>query len=155
MTALVFKKIGSLLIGCLWMGMAIAQAPNGAADGRDSYYQRAEASHAAYLLLRSIDKGDYAGLWSKATIKAKSGLNESAWGSALSGMRKVFGSYKDRTEIGYGFSDRMSSGERGVFYVVKFKTQFSGMTADEKLVLSYEDGGWRLGGYFLQPHGSQ
>jgi hypothetical protein len=150
-----FKRIVFLLIACLWAGLATAQNQNGAEGVPDSYYQRAEASHAAYLLLRSIDKNDYAGPWKKATAKARSGLNEGAWVATMSGMRKAFGSYKDRTEIGYGFSTRMSSGESGIFYAVKFKSQFSGMTVEEKLVLSLENGEWRLGGYFLQPHGSQ
>lgn len=49
----------------------------------------------------------------------------------------------------------MSNGEKGIFYAIVFKTQFSLLTAEEKIILSYEGGEWKLAGYFLKTYGAK
>ena len=121
----------------------------------DGYYQRSEANYATYRYLRAMDGGNYASLWKSTSPLARNGLTESSWTTTVANMRKLFGLYKERTEEGYGFSSQMSNGEKGVFYAIVFKTQFSLLTAEEKIILSHEGGEWKIAGYFLKTYGAK
>lgn len=115
-----------------------------------SYYQLAEAEHAVYTTLRLMDSGNHRELWKRAGNKARGGLTESAWIETVTAMRKTFGSYRDRKAERSGFSDQMDGGEKGLVYGVIFQTQFSSMAAEEKVIMTFEAGEWKLAGYFLK-----
>lgn len=144
-----------LLIAAAFSFSAIGQTNEGAVAGRGTYYQRGEANQATLQILKLMDAGDYANLWSQSSRIATKDMSEEAWLGLLKGIRATFGTYKDRMEERIGFSNKISTGETGIFYAVGFKSEFSSMVVEEKVILSLEDGQWRLAGYFLQPYRSK
>jgi hypothetical protein len=144
-----------LVVAALLSFPAAGQSESTQKDSDISYYQRSEASYAVYGFLRAMDSGNYASLWKKTAPIAQRGLTEGSWASTLANMRKTFGSYKNRNEERHGFSKQMSSGEKGTFYAVVFQSQFSTLTAEEKVIVSHEGGEWKLAGYFLKTYSTK
>jgi hypothetical protein len=141
------NKILIILAGIAFAASSMAQT-RGAVQ--TSYYQLAEVEHAAYSTLRLMDSGNYRELWKKTANKARGGMTESAWIETVTSVRKTFGSYRDRKAERSGFSDQIDGGEKGLFYGVIFQTQFSSMAAEEKVIMAFEAGEWKLAGYFLK-----
>ncbi len=141
-----------LLIAATFSLSTIAQSNDNAVTGRGSYYQRGEANHAVLQALKLMDAGDYANLWNQCSRIATKDMSEEAWQSVLKGIRATFGTYKDRMEERIGFSSKISTGETGIFYAVGFKSEFSSMVVEEKVIMSLENGQWKLAGYFMQPY---
>lgn len=131
---------------------AIAQTNETAVVDRGTYYQRGEVNHAVLHVLKLMDAGDYANLSSQTSRIATKDMSEDASQSVLKGIRAAFGTYKDRVEERIGFSSKMLTGETGKFYAVVFKSEFASMVVEEKVIMSLEDGQWKLAGYFLQPY---
>ena len=133
----------------------ISQSGTTPAERVVSYYQRSEENYAAYNFLQAMDSGNYVSLWKKNSPIAKNGLTESSWTTTLVNIRKIFGLYKDGIEERYDFSSQMSNGEKGTFYALIFKPQFSTLTAEEKIILSYENSEWKLAGYFIKTYSAK
>lgn len=148
------KQISKMKKSALLLFVAMAMATSSLAQTKPpiqpNYYQLAEAEYAVYKTLRLVDSGNYRELWKRTTTKARGGLTESAWIETVASMRKVFGTYRDRKVERQGFSDKASDGDKGLFYLVVFQTEFSSLPAEEKMILVFEEGEWKLMGYFLK-----
>lgn len=153
---MIMRKARAILVGVLSGLVVSAAAQQSTTQSHGlSYYERAEVQYAVYGILRAADRGDWATLWKKTSPIGRQRLSESAWSRVLSDMRHTVGDYENRNEIAMGTADEITDGTKCRCAVFEFHANFSKLAADEKVIVSFEDGEWKLAGYFLKPSGSR
>lgn len=137
------------LLTLVFLPNIVSASGSGGNEELVDYYQTAEAQYVIYGLLKSIDEKNYNAAWDASNAVLRQSVSKESWLATVSGMRDMFGAYKSRIEIGRGLADKARNGPQGIYYGVAFKSKFSKMNAEEKIVLSLENGTWKLAGYFL------
>lgn len=150
---MIIRDARSIVIGYFLSGLVVSAAAQQAPTQSHglSYYEAAEVQYAVYGILRAMDNGDFATLWKKASPIGRQRLSESAWNRAMLGIRHTVGDYKNRKEAAMGTADEITDGTKCRCAVIEFHANFSQLAADEKVVVSFEEGEWKLAGYFLKP----
>ena len=106
----------------------------------------------AAIWISGIDAGKYSQSWKDAAVFFQSAITESAWVSALEGMRKPLGAVKSREIRAVDKANKLPGAPDGEYFVIQFDTSFSAKAeAVETVTFKLEeDGGWKAAGYFVR-----
>ena len=111
-----------------------------------------DAARLAQEWLAHVDGGNYAQSWKDAAARFKASVTEEKWVGAMNQVRQPLGSVSAREFSDATFANELPRAPKGDYWVVKFKTTFEAITANEVVTLTAEtDGSWRVVGFFIRP----
>lgn len=101
-------------------------------------------------IVHRIDDGKYDQVWEESSDIMKRTASKFAMKAMLSNLRKPLGKPSPRGRPTIGFTDNIDWNlPKGEYALMGVDTTFGTRVVHEKLVLSREQGRWKLAGYFL------
>lgn len=99
-----------------------------------------------------VDTGDYAQSWKEAAARFKASVSQDRWVAAMNQVRQPLGAVSARELVEATFTNEVPRAPKGDYWVVKFKTTFEAITANELLTFAAEpDGTWRVSQFYIRP----
>jgi hypothetical protein len=125
------------------LAFAADPAPAGSAE---------ESTKLATAWLALVDAGNYPESWKQAAARFKASVTEAKWSEVMAQVRQPLGSVSAREFAEATFAHELPRAPKGNYWVVKFKTTFEAITANEVVTLTAEpDGSWHVVGFFIRP----
>ena len=113
--------------------------------------KEAAAEAAARGWLVHLDAGDYAKSWSAAGTLFKRQLTAQAWAGAAAGVRDPLGALRSREKKAAQRAGSLPGAPDGEYMVMQFDSSFANKKAAVETVTTvFEDGVWRVIGYFIR-----
>lgn len=101
-------------------------------------------------IVHRIDDGKYDLVWEESSDLMKRTAPKFAMKTTLSSLRKPLGKPSPRGRPAIGFTDNIDWNlPKGEYALMEFDTTFGRKVVHEKLVLSREQGTWKLAGYLI------
>ena len=141
-------RFGALLAALLG---ALACGPRG--DARDVEV----ATELASNFLRKLDT-DAASTWRELASPLRASVLEAEWPAQIAQMRAPLGRPVARELASAAYTDALVDAPAGAYFMVEFESQFSEAACGERVVAMFEDGAWRVAGYFVlntRPRGAR
>jgi hypothetical protein len=136
-------------------GAPAAAAPQTLVDPA-SADESATASVAAAAFLERVDADDVAATWASASPSLKQSVAEATWNTGISGLRAAAGDLESRHFTTVGVSDAVPDAPPGHYAFVFYRTDFArAKDVEEKVVLHWHDGAWKVAGYHLSARAGQ
>lgn len=111
-----------------------------------------ESTKLAQTWLKLVDDGNYAQSWKEAASRFRASVTEEKWVGAMSQVRQPLGMVNSRELAEATFATELPRAPNGEYWVVKFKTGFEAVKANEVVTLMVDtDGQWRVVGFFIRP----
>ncbi len=131
----------ALLLVLLLLGAA-ACGPRG--DERDVDL----AAGVAGEFLKTLDD-DAAAAWVDLASPLRDRVTEAEWAAQIAQMRAPLGKPVARELQRATYADGLVDAPPGSYFVVEFGSQFSRARCGERVVARFENGAWRVAGYFV------
>lgn len=113
--------------------------------------QAAVATKAARAIVEAIDRLEYERVWDQSSPIFKRLSSRMVFIKMLEYTRGRLGKPDPGRTGGVGFSERVDAKlPKGQYAVVIVHSTYGGKPLEEKLVMSMEEGQWKLVGYFIQ-----
>jgi hypothetical protein len=110
------------------------------------------ASKLALGWIAHVDASEYAQSWKEASVRFKASVTEEKWVAAMNQVRQPLGNVGAREFAEGTFANELPRAPKGEYWVVKYRTNFEGVSANEVVTLTADpDGAWRVVGYFIRP----
>lgn len=110
-----------------------------------------EASAAARKWVGLLDAGQWDASWQAAAAMFKTQLTSAQWTTTIQSVRQPLGRVSSRALQSAMQTKTLPGAPAGDYQVLQFQTRFAGKPdAVETIVLSRENGGWRVSGYFIR-----
>lgn len=111
-----------------------------------------DSSRLAQAWLQLVDNADYAESWKQAASRFRASVSQDRWVGMMNQVRQPLGSVSAREFTEATFTNEQPRAPKGNYWVVKFKTTFEAITANEVVTLTAEaDGSWHVVGFFIRP----
>jgi opacity protein-like surface antigen len=134
----------AFLLGCL-MTVALTFAVSAAPD------DGAQAQAAAQAWLALVDGGKYADSWTQAAAAFRAQVDQNKWVSQIKPARDQFGPLVSRKPFNVNLTKSLPGAPDGDYAITRFQTDFANKKqALETVVMTLENGQWRVGGYFIK-----
>lgn len=111
--------------------------------------EREAAIVEANRFLAEVDQGHIDEVWLKLSVLMTANIRLSDWKDVLARMHKDIGANKSRNLSEIGFTNGLADIPAGRYYVIHFRSEFERASALEELVVSLEEGVWKVGGYVV------
>ena len=114
------------------------------------------ATAVAQEFLTTIDD-DAAAAWIDLASPLRDRVSEADWTAQIATMRAPLGKPAARELQRAAYVDGLVDAPPGRYFVVEFASQFSRARCGERVVTMFENGAWRVAGYFVldtQPNAS-
>lgn len=123
------------------------------AFGADSKTLTVDAAGAlAKEWLAHVDGGEYAQSWKEAATRFRAAVTEEKWVAMMEQVRRPLGNVSARELVEATYTNEVPRAPKGDYWIVKLKTSFEGVTANELVTLTLDgEQGWRTVGYFIRP----
>jgi len=109
------------------------------------------ASSAARKWVRMLDDGQWDASWRAAGMMFKTQLTSAQWATTIQSVRQPLGRASSRTLQSAVQTKTLPGAPAGDYQVLQFQTLFANKPdAIETVVLSREQAGWRVNGYFIR-----
>lgn len=137
------------LLGCK---VQFNHGPGESAQPRSgSEAEQAAIRATASEVLALLDAEQWDKAWSGAGTPLKQTAPLSAFTMGVRASRAMFGAPKSRTIVGYQFPDSLEGAPPGQYGIVFYGSDFAKVEGvQEQVVLIYENGKWRLAGYWAE-----
>lgn len=115
------------------------------------------ATGVAEKFLRALDAGDANETWRELASPLRAAVPEANWPAQIAGMRAPLGRPVAHQLVSATFTETLADAPPGKYFVVEFESRFSDAAAGERVVPMFENGAWRVSGYFIRntrPHGA-
>lgn len=133
------RRLSGVFLAFLLAGTALAGEKEAAAEA------------AARGWLVHLDAGDYAKAWSNAGVLFKRQLTSQAWEDIASGVRAPMGALRSRGARAAQRASSLPGAPDGEYVVLQFDSSFANKkVAVETVTAVFEDGVWRVVGYFIR-----
>jgi len=109
--------------------------------------ERTEAFSFASELLQSLDRGE--DIYPQVAPFLREVAPKPAFDATLSGLRGWVGTLKSREAKSYGYTESLEDAPPGHYFVISYDSEFQNGDAEEKVVVTYDETGYALAGYFL------
>ncbi|MDB4983565.1 MAG: hypothetical protein JWM82_4317 [Myxococcales bacterium] len=110
-----------------------------------------EATKAAQTWLALIDAGKYGESWDAAAKVFQGAITRERWASTLTGVRGPLGKLGTRGVKSAQLRTSLPGAPDGKYVVVQFKSSFAQKkSAIETVTPYFEDGAWKVSGYFIK-----
>ena len=107
-----------------------------------------EARTAALEWLGLIDAGDYARAYAEEPARLRAATTEGQFMRSMEGRRAPFGRVLSRKFIGAAFTSKLTGSPDGRYESILFRTSFAHKKlAAERVIMTHEDGEWRVVDY--------
>ena len=126
------------------LALCLACAPRGGPEDVDA------VGEVASEFLRKLDAGDAAGAWPELAAPLRESVPESAWPAQIASMRAPLGRPVARELASAAYSEQLVDAPPGRYFLVEFDSQFSGARCGERVVAMFDQGAWRVAGYFVR-----
>lgn len=127
------------------------QAPAQGASTTAPSPAETEASSTARKWVGLLDAGQWEASWRAAGRMFKSQLTSAQWATTIQSVRQPLGRASSRTLQSAVQTKTLPGAPAGDYQVLQFQTRFAGKpNAVETVVLSREQGGWHVSGYFIR-----
>lgn len=137
------RHFSLLLIGLITF--VLVSSPLRAEEGRDA------ATTAAQAWLGTVDQGDYAGSWTAASSYFQGAVPKDKWAQMLGGVRSPLGGMKSRKLTSATFATSLPGAPDGKYWILQFTTTFARKAAAvETVTPMFENGAWKVSGYFIK-----
>ena len=113
------------------------------------------ATGVAEEFLRALDAGNAGDTWSELASPLRAAVPEASWPAQIARMRAPLGQPVGHRLVSATFSEALADAPPGKYFVVEFESQFGDASAGERVVPMFENGAWRVAGYFVRntrPH---
>jgi hypothetical protein len=128
--------LAALLLGAIACGLR--------GDARDVDVATGVASE----FLKTLD-ADAAGAWIDLASPLRDHVTESDWTARIATMRAPLGKAIARELERATYAEGLVDAPPGSYFVVEFASQFSRARCRERVVATFENGAWRVAGYFV------
>ena len=129
---------------------ALLSSPALADEQADRSAALAAATQKAQQWLQAMDAHRYDEGWSESAAVVKEGRTEQGWIQEVSGPREALGKPVMRELKQAEFATQVRGAPQGEYVVAVYLTKFSNIPlATETILLSHEQGEWRIGGYSI------
>jgi hypothetical protein len=109
-----------------------------------------EVATAAKTWLAVVDARNYSESWKDAADLFQQGVSQDKWDGMVRAIRDKVGPVKTRQFQTAQFTKTLPGVPDGDYAIVTFGTDFeSRVDSIEVITLIHEDGGWKVGGYFI------
>lgn len=114
--------------------------------------QGAQAAGEAWLALLMEGKGKET--WAETSKHFQAAVPEAAWVQQVAALRTQLGTFEGRTLDQAEYATDVPNAPPGEYVALIYKSEFANLeSAREVLSLTFEDGHWKVVGYFVQPAG--
>lgn len=124
--------------------LASACGPRGDAQDVDI------ATGVAEKFLSALDAGEANATWSELASPLRAAVPEASWPAQIARMRAPLGRPVAHQLVSATFSELLADAPPGKYFVVEFESQFGDANAGERVVPMFENGAWRVSGYFIR-----
>lgn len=142
------------LIGSVGLAAALAWLP-ARADEAAEHAQAvavAAATERAARWLDALDTGAYSESWNAVAAVMKAGRHEEEWISDVAAPRATLGKPSERELQDSQFATSVRGAPHGEYVTATFVSQFANAPPTvETVLLTLEDGQWRIAGYNVYP----
>lgn len=144
-------------VRALALAFALALSACSAVTASPDYFVRGPADEEdrviaqAQALIQGLDAGAYGRAWDQASTLFQTQTPRSPFVTGMASLRGRWGDPGARSVRAVGFSATVKGAPPGAYAAVLFATAFAqGIEAEEKLIVTLQDGQWRLAGYFIR-----
>jgi hypothetical protein len=131
--------------------LAMLSPPALADEDADRAASVAAATLQADRWLRAMDDHLYSEGWNESASVVKEGRTEQGWIQEVSGPREALGKPVMREFKQAEYATHVRGAPEGKYVTAVYLTKFTNIPlATETILLSFEDGQWRVGGYSIQ-----
>ena len=130
-----------------WLLMATVNAQTLTDAGSDA--EQAATLRVAERALQQFDNEQWDASWDLVGDYLRTLVDRAAWPKAVATLRGGLGAIQSREPDTIGFSDGLPKVPPGRYGVLAFRSRFANKAVREKIVLAWEDGVWKLAGYFV------
>ena len=109
--------------------------------------ERVAAFAFADEVLDSLDQGE--DIYPRVAPYLRESVPKPLFDSTISGLRGWVGPLKSRTARGYGYTNELDDAPPGNYFVIEYDSEFESGEATEKVVVSFDETGYFVAGYFL------
>lgn len=132
-------------------GTAFAQQTQPTADTAAAV-QAAQTAGEAWLSLFGEGKGKET--WEQASKHFQAAVSENAWVQQATTLRTQLGTFQGRKLANAQYATDVPNAPAGEYVVLTYESAFANLqSAREIISLTFEDGTWKVIGYFVQPAG--
>jgi hypothetical protein len=118
--------------------------------------ESATAAVAAAAFLERVDADDVAATYASASPSLKESVAEATWNTGISGLRLAAGDLEARRFATVGVTDAVPDAPPGHYAFVFYRTDFArAKDVEEKVVLHWHEGQWKIAGYHLSARTGQ
>lgn len=147
--AVAFAFATIALVGAVRPGYAQQTQPT--ADTA-SAVQAAQTAGEAWLTLFTEGKGKES--WAEASKHFQAAVAENAWVQQAATLRSQLGTFGSRTLENAEYATDVPNAPAGEYVALTYESAFANLPAAREIVmLTREDEGWKVVGYFVQPAG--
>jgi hypothetical protein len=107
------------------------------------------ATSVAEKFLRALDAGDSRETWRELASPLRSAVPEAEWPAQIARIRAPLGRPVAHQLVSATFTEALADAPPGRYFVVEFESQFADASAGERVVPMFENGAWRVSGYFV------
>ncbi|WP_447528472.1 DUF4019 domain-containing protein [Vreelandella sp. TE19] len=112
---------------------------------------QADAAETAVMAwLQSIDNGEFEKAWENASPLLQRPLSPSMLARTIELARQDVGEMKSRRRLRVISETSMPGAPRGDYKIFTFQTNFANRLLTETVTPHFEDGAWRVSGYYVQ-----
>jgi Protein of unknown function (DUF4019) len=110
----------------------------------------AAAVAAAEAWLHQVDAGHYAESWDQSAAVLRGAVTKSQWEQSLQAVRGQLGKLSVRSLKSAAATSSLPGAPEGKYVVIQFATTFAQRPAVETVTPMWEQGGWRVAGYYVR-----
>ncbi|HTS22821.1 MAG TPA: DUF4019 domain-containing protein [Casimicrobiaceae bacterium] len=135
------------------VALALLSSAAAADEAADRSAAVAAATQEAQHWLQAMDEQRYAQGWSESAAVVREGRSEQEWVKEFGEPREALGKPVLRELKSADYSTRVRGAPEGEYVTAVYLTKFANIpvAATETLLLTHENGEWRIGGYNLTP----
>ena len=108
------------------------------------------ATSVAEKFLRALDAGDASETWRELASPLRAAVPETEWPAQIARIRAPLGRPVAHQLVSATFTEALAGAPPGKYFVVEFESQFGDASAGERVVPMFENGAWRVSGYFVR-----
>lgn len=109
-----------------------------------------DATVAAERWLAALDSGQWSRSWDHAAGLFRKAVPKKAWTQQISALRGPMGPVVSRSIISAQYTESLPGAPDGRYVVIQYRTVFANKAkAVETVTPSFDDGAWRVSGYFI------
>lgn len=117
----------------------------------DTAQQIQAARDAGQQWLDLVDAADYEQSWTAAAQMLKDQVDQAQWAQLGQQVQSQVGALQSRTLASEQYTTSLPNLPEGQYVVLVYSSEFAQAEAREMLVLTREEGGWKVAGYRVLP----